>query len=174
MKLYFANCTDQDQVVNIRQPKPGLSPEGFPQFRKNFFTQTIQVGRQVIIAAQELGKSDIDAIIEQQGVYGVRSCKDFEHARERGLIVPMVYNIDEPVPHEMHMRIVKWNRAQLQDRGKKLREDAAIATSVSMRERSPQAADNVWMSVQEEKPGTMEYDGDAINDGVRMERLDAV
>jgi hypothetical protein len=37
-----------------------------------------------------------------------------------------------------------------------------------MRNMAPNAADTLWMSVQEEKPGTM-ADSDTLNEGVRMD-----
>jgi hypothetical protein len=157
MKLYIANCTDQMQVVNVRPPKS-----------KKVFTQTIDIGRQVIFAAQELDGEAITLVTEFLAIYGARSYADFEHAREQGLTIPLLWSTDQPVPHETHMRVVKWNRGVLFGRGKKLREEAAIATSVGMRNMAPNAADTLWMSVQEEKPGTMP-DSDTLNEGVRMD-----
>ena len=158
MKLHFANCTDQVQVVNVRLPE-----------KKNFFVQTIDVGRQVIIAATQMSRPDIDMIVEQQGIYGVRAGDDFTLARESQLYVPILYSVDTPVPFEVQMRAVKHNRGVLQSRGKRLREEAAIATSINMRERSPNAADTLSMSVQEDRPGTVERESPApLNEGVRM------
>jgi hypothetical protein len=158
MKLYLANCTDQVQIVNVRPPEN----------KKKVFTQTIDIARQVIFAAQEIDAAAITFVTEFLAIYGARSCADFEHAREEGMTIPLMWNTDQPVPHEMHMRVIKWNRGVLFGRGKKLREEAAIATSVGMRNMAPNAADTLWMSVQEDKPGTMP-DSDTLNEGVRMD-----
>jgi hypothetical protein len=92
------------------------------------------------------------------------------------MTVPLLWSVDKPVPHEMHMRVVEWNRSVLQARGKKLREEAAIASSNSIRNGRPElgipgfpnSADSLWMSVQEEKPGTMERSGDPLNEGLKF------
>jgi len=158
MKLYIANCTNQMRVVNTRPPE-----------HRNVWSQPIDVGQQALYISANLNRLQIDAIIEQQGVYGLRSCNDFEHAREKGALYEMLYNIDEPVPYKMHLAACEWNEAVLRARGKRLREEAAIATSRAMggpNIGTPNAANQLQMSVQEETPAT---DHEPVNEGVRID-----
>jgi hypothetical protein len=155
MRLYIANCTDQVQWINYRIPE-----------KKNFQSQGIDIGRQAAVGA-DLNIIELEAVIKHLAIYGVRPYKDFEHAREKELLYPLLWNTDNPVPFETMMSAYKWNNDLLGARGKKMREEAAIATSVGMRNMTPNAANNMWMSVQEDKPGTMEKTV-TVNDGVRI------
>jgi hypothetical protein len=160
MKFFVANATHQIQSVNYRlsvDPKAGFS------------TQNIDIGRQQMIGHPNLDKEQIERIFNQLALYGLRMARDLDWDRDTK--VPLIGSIDEPVPFELIMKAVEFNDGVMNKQGKKLREEAAIATSHGMRNYSPQAADNVALSVEEEKPGTMDHGGkQGIAEGYRMDR----
>lgn len=155
MKLYAANCTHQIQDINFKMldARP-----------RSFATQSIDVGRQIQVAG-EMNRPQIDYIIDQQTPYGWHAIADLEENR----YVPIVYSVDKPVPASIMEQVIATNRRLLKDLGSRLRREAAIATSHGIRAYSPNAADNLSMSVEEEKQGTMDHGGDApLAEGFKM------
>lgn len=159
MKLYVANCTHQIQTVNYRL----VEAKG-----RGFSTQHIDVGRQIQIAL-DLNRPQIDFVIEQLAIYGLHSVEDARENTTR--YVPLIYSIDKFVQPKVMEEVIDRNRILLREMGSKLRREAAIATSHGMRQYTPNAADHLQMSVEEEKPGTMDHNGDpAMAEGYRMSR----
>ena len=162
MKLFFANCTNQIREINFRM----VEEEG-----RGFSTQPIPMARQEMIANEDLSKPQIDYIINQQRRYGAVGVEDLDRVRK--YYVPLIYSVDKPVPHDIWQAQMERNKGVKREEGSKLRKDAALATSHGMREYSPQAADNLSISVEEEKTGTMDHGGDQpLAEGYRMTRED--
>jgi hypothetical protein len=159
MKLYVANCTAQAQSLNFRM----VEGRG-----RGFSTQNIAMGQQVQLAG-DLNLPQIDYIVGQLGIYGMRRVEELDGIRH---YVPLVYSIDKHVPAKLMEQIIQFNRGLLKERGSMLRREAAIATSHGMRALGlPQAADNVSLSIEEEKGGTMDHGGDEpLAEGFRMTR----
>lgn len=158
MKLYAANCTHQVQTVNYRLIE-GVKGRGYN-------TQTIGAGRQVQIAG-DLNTPQIEAVVRQQTQYGWAGIPDLRP----DLFVPIVWSVDKPVPEAVMRDQIAVNSRILKAAGEKLRREAAIATSHGMREFSPNAADTLAVSVEEEKTGTMDHGGDGpMAEGYRMNR----
>jgi hypothetical protein len=159
MRIYVANCTSQLQALNFRlieDPRRGHS------------TQNIGMARQEIIAG-DLTRPQIDYFIEQQRIYGLHAVEDLDRAFARKVYVPLVYSVDKPVSHAVWQEVIEKNKILMKEMGSKLRREAAIATSHGMRDFSPQAADTVSLSVEEEKTGTMDHGGDQpLAEGYRM------
>jgi hypothetical protein len=159
MQLFIANGTQQTQRVTYRLPER----KGGPQF------VDIEMGAQEVVPGAT-SRYDIDAVIEQQGHYGMISVEHFENMREKA-IAPLIYSVDKPVPFESIMRLVDYNNGRLAFRGMKMREEAALATSAAMRNphgmiRTPNAADNLRVSVQQENSVNGEKQ---IAEGVRID-----
>jgi hypothetical protein len=158
MKLYVANCTHQIQTLNYRLN----DTKG-----RGFITQSLDIGRQIQIAG-ELDEEQIKRVLKNLYTYGLHSIEDLKGTKH---YVPLLYCIDKPVPSGLMGEVIEYNRGLLREFGTKLRREAAIATSHGMREYSPNAADNLSMSVEEEKTGTMDHGGDApLAEGFRMSR----
>lgn len=158
MKLFIANCTHQIQTVNYRL----IEGKG-----RGFQTQHIGLGRQEQIAG-ELNKPQIDGLIGQLRVFGLHEIEDLPGVKH---FVPIVCSVDKAVPAALMQELISHNTALLKQFGTKLRREAAIATSHGMREFSPMAADTVALSVEEEKPGTMDHGGEGpMAEGFRMNR----
>jgi hypothetical protein len=161
MKFYLANCTSQVQTFNYR----------LPERLGGHAVQHIDVGRQARIAG-ELNQLQIDSLIAQCETYGSRKASDAAHYAAEGM-VPMLYSIDKPVAHDTMLRIIELNARILHERGATIRKEAAIAASHGMRNFSPNAADNVALSVEEEKAGTMDRGGQqGLAEGFRMKVRD--
>lgn len=163
MKLYVANCSTQMQTLNYRTSKDP---------KRGFATQNIGMARQEQIAS-DMDEETIKYVVEQQSIYGMIHVDDVE--RYRQFHVPLVYSIDKPVPNNVWQSVMERNKIVKRDEGAKLRRDAAIASSHGMREFSPNAADSLSVSVEEEKTGTMDHGGDQpLAEGYRMTREDVI
>lgn len=158
MKLYAANCTHQNHTVSFRlvEGKPG----------RGFAVQHIAAGRQVQIAG-DLNRPQVDYVVEQQRPYGWFAIDELQP----NIYVPIVWSVDKSVSERVMRDVIETNSMLLKALGSRLRREAAIATSHGMRAISPQAAETLSLSVEEEKQGTMDHGGDQpLAEGFRMTR----
>lgn len=161
MKLYIANCTRQLSILNYRIPEV-----------PNPVSSPVEVGRQFSASGtRELNSPQIDSIIAQLTIYGMRSVKD----EIRDEMIPYIYSIDEPVRPEEIRRVMEHNSGQLTQRGRRLREDAALATKANMdklasADEIAQPPSTLELSVQQEKPIG---DEPQMSEGVRIRQDDA-
>ena len=157
MKLYVANCTHQNRLFTFRLIEQG----------KGYSSQPIPMGRQEQIGG-DLNRPQLDSIVDQHKHYGMRHVEDLAGITYP---VPLIYSVDKPVSAKVMEEVVNHNRDLLRKQGSMLRRDAAIATSHGMREYSPQAAETMSMSIEEEKTGTMDHGGDQpLSEGFRISR----
>lgn len=157
MKLYVANCSQQSQVINYRIIE-------FPRA----MSQPCEIGQQIMIGRADLSLPQIENVIAQLRIYGLHTVEEVMTLRDPTITVPFVANIDKPVSTDMIQKVMHHNRGVLRLRGKKLREEAAIATSMKMSEMTPGAAQTLEMTIQEEKTGSLAHDDEIINEGMRI------
>jgi|SRR5688572_19114348 len=113
-KLYVANASQQVQQFHFWLPE-ATRP----------FVQEIPIGSQVLIAGRELPSSVMDGIIKQHEVYGLGTVNQaFRQQKFSGV----VYSVDRPVRLDVLQELVNHHRGVLTESGKKLRQEAAIAT----------------------------------------------
>lgn len=174
MKLYIANCTNQLQTVNFRLIEGDDRDYDERRRGRAHSTQNIGLARQEQLAG-ELNRPQVDSLIEQLRTYGMHAVEDLDRAYARKVYVPLLYSVDKPVSHDVWHEAITKNRQLQKEQGTRFRREAAIATSHGMRNFSPNAADNVAVSVEEEKTGTM-YRGDdqPLAEGWRMVSGDGV
>jgi hypothetical protein len=157
MRLYVANCTHQRQTVTYRL----LESKG------GHALQTVEVGAQMRLSP-DLNRPQIDYIVEHLLNFGARWADDAEAIRSEH-VVPLLLKVDGFVKHDQMMKQIEANDRILRTQGALRRKEAAIATSHGMREMTPNAASNVALSVEEEKPGSMDHGGDKpLAEGYRM------
>jgi hypothetical protein len=171
MKLYIANCTNQLQTINFRVIEGDDRDEDYNgRRRRSHSTQNIGMARQEQLAG-DLNRPQIDSLIKHLRAYGMHAVEDLARAYARKVYVPMLYSVDKPVSHDVWHEAMEKNKQLQKEQGTRFRREAAIATSHGMRDFSPNAADNVAVSVEEEKTGTM-YHGDdqPLAEGWRMVR----
>lgn len=153
MRMHVANCSEQNHVLNYRLPE-----ETRPR------TQNLGVGRQIILGDPEMTQIQANAVTSQLGVYGL--VKIDELSRARGMI-PYVWS-DRVIPADTILRVHEHNKGVLHDRGKKFREEAAIASSSAMENAGP--LKDLEMSVEEETSGSFtSVDHKALAEGFRRE-----
>lgn len=164
MDLYVANLTQQNQDFTYRLPEA-------PANR----SQLIQPGTQIRISG-DLDTQAIDAIIKQHAIYGL---VDVAKVRDIRAFSGLCYSIGKAVPATAIMLGLERNNAALQERGKKMREEAAIATNQFIEDAVQQNARNglnaqmaqLEMSVQEDVPdANAEPDHEVVAEGVRVTR----
>jgi hypothetical protein len=156
MKLYVGNCSQQAQVVNYRIIE-------FPRA----MSQPCDMGQQIMIARADLSLPQIEDFIKQMRIYGLLTVEEISALRDTNITIPFIAAIDKPIPAATIEKVMYHNRGVLQLRGKKLREEAAMATSLKMSEMTPGAAQTLEMTIQEEKSGSLAHD-DAVNEGLRI------
>lgn len=159
MKMYIANATKQKFDFMYRLPETtGLR------------VQNIPIGGQIQITG-ELLPIQVDAIIEQHAKYGMVSVDEVDRSKS---FTGLCYSIDKPIPVSKIMTAVRLNTDVLQERGRQIRQEAAIAENnrieQSMRENDiPGELKALNVSVQEEKERP---DGEQVSEGIRVTRSD--
>ena len=157
MKLYIANCSQQSQVINYRIIE-------FPRA----MTQPCDIGQQIMVGSRDLSLPQIEGVIRDMRIYGLMTVEEVSALRNTSQTIPFVASVDKPVTTDTIQKVMLHNRGVLRLRGKKLREEAAIATSMKMSEMTPGAAQTLEMSIQEEKTGSLAHDDEIISEGVRI------
>jgi hypothetical protein len=122
MKMFVANCTQQHQDFLYRVPE-STSPR----------LARIDIGAQVQLSG-ELTQQQIDSIIAQHAKYGLVRADEVDRTRP---FIGLCYTIDRPVNINAMKAAVEHNRGVLDARGKKIREEAAIATQNQMAQNDP-------------------------------------
>ena len=121
MRLYVANCTQQNMVVFYRTE---FDREGnqIDQRGKLPRQQGIPPGRQEVVGG-DLQKDSIDAIIGQLEVYGLVAEKDVASLAKTA---PMIFNVDQPVKPRSIELARETNKMILFAQGRDRRERAAV------------------------------------------------
>jgi hypothetical protein len=145
MKMYIGNATAQDHLFIYRIPEESQQRQ-IPIRRMS----------QTILPDRNLNQEAIDSIIEQHGRYGLVSC---DEAKRSKIYTGLIYSIDRPVSAVMLEFMFSMNREVLDERGKKIRQETAIAANAKITEQlETQKAEgldaavvDVDMTIQEEE-----------------------
>ena len=154
MKLYIANCTQQVQSFMYRVPEtpaPRMQPIG--------------IGQQIQISG-DLSQFDIDAIVEQHSRYGLVAVDAIDRTRP---FIGVCYSVDKHVPVDKIKRALEHNESVLIERGRVMRQEAAVALNNSLEEQTD-GLKNLELTVQEEYPDKHSGDGPVIAEGIRVQR----
>lgn len=166
MKLYVANLTQQKQDFTYRLPEA-------PANR----SQIIEPGMQIQISG-DLDTKAVDSIIKQHAIYGMVAAKDVRDIRT---FSGLCYSLGDPVASVVIMLGLTRNNDVLKVQGKKLREEAAIATNQYIEDMVAQNARNgvssqmtkLEMTVQEDViDSNVELDHEPVAEGVRVTRAE--
>lgn len=125
-RLYIANCTKQIQQVAYRLD---FNADGTPNTRGQFQphrSQDIPPGKQVQLGG-DFHMSQVDNIVEQLVPYGMVGAIDVAHAGKK--VIPLVFNVDKPVPAEIMRRVVFHNDNTQIGEGAERRAKAAVANN---------------------------------------------
>lgn len=135
-KIYIANVSQQQQIVNCRVPE-----------MTSALSRTINAGSQVSYGgSRELNTPQIEAIIRTISAYGAVAMIDTASD-----YVSLVYNLDKPISEGFIRRFAQRNIGVLAERGKKIREETAVAISASMENQSGDREGTLDITIEQEK-----------------------
>ncbi len=145
MKLFIANVTQQDHDFHYRMPS---NPRPMPLMQRIPAMGQIQISAP---AGGALIKADIDAIADQHAQYGMVPVSEL--GRGRGFH-GLCYSVDRPVDIETIRRGHASVREALDEKGKALRQEAAVAISSRVEEQAGTIGSDLNkldVSIEEEK-----------------------
>lgn len=134
MKLYISNCTQQVQDFVYRLPETSGTR-----------TQRIDIGGQIIVSG-DLNPTQIDSILDQHAKYGLVSVDEVDRTRP---FIGLCFSVDKPVIMDKVRRAMEHNTTVLNDRGRQLREEAAIFVNNQINDGTNGALSSLEMSVTE-------------------------
>lgn len=157
MKMYIANCSKQAQDFIYRLPEqPGTR------------LQRIEIGQQIQVSG-DLSQKDVDAVVAQHAKYGFPRADEIDRTKP---FFGVCWQVDRPVSVEKLRRAITHNDEVLEERGRELRQEAAVAIHGGVEQSvdgTGAALKSVEVSVQEEKPGTGD-DHQLMSEGVRVDK----
>jgi len=156
MKIYVANTTRQVQDLQWRSIG-GKEPRRMP----------IDVGQQVSLPG-EWNSEDVAYLEEQHRRYGLIPVDEIDRTRD---FVGICYSVDKPIAVEKIRRALASNQEVLEERGRMLRQHAAVAVAGMVQQNHPEAGlTSLEMTIQEERT-----DGGAlaVNEGIRVDATGA-
>jgi hypothetical protein len=161
-KLYISNATQQTQQFTFWMPEASRA-----------MMQEIPIGGQIMLLSRDLSSSAIDSILEQHAKYGL---VELQRALSSRLAVfhGLAYQLDKPVPFDKLLLLVDKYNSVLNQRGKQLRTEAAIATNEFIEDQMfqrqlPGRLDALEMSVEEVSRDGRD-DSPEVSEGVRVIR----
>ncbi|MFA9204829.1 MAG: hypothetical protein ACEQSH_00075 [Bacteroidia bacterium] len=156
MKMFVANCSQQDQHFMYRLPE-----------QRRMREIMIPIGGQVMLPDHDkLSVTDIEAVVKQHSQYGMVDQNEAIRTRH---FSGLCYNLDKPVDLDRVRFSIERNLGVLEDRGKRNREAAAVAVHDAMEAKaadSGMTVRNLEMTIQEEG------DSPSMAEGMRVTRED--
>lgn len=159
-KLFVANITNQIQQFTYWLPET-----------PRHLVQPIEIGSQIQVANRDLSREVIDSIIDSHRRYGI--CTYAEGMRDPNFS-GVVFSIDRPVSITQMYELAAKRRGTITELGKRLREEAAIATDAAIvdglaQSGMPARLQELEMSVEEQSRDPRD-DSPEISEGVRVSR----
>lgn len=151
-KLYIANTTMQNHTFLYRIPG-----DNAPK------TLEIPVGQQKMIP-KDLSFNEVSAIVAQHSRYGLVAADEIDRSRD---FIGHCYSVDKAVDINKIRRAIDHNREVLEERGKVLRQEAALAVNMNIEEAQPGELKKLEMTIKEETKNGI--DG-SIHEGVIVDR----
>jgi len=135
MRMFIANGMHQNLDFQYRLPES-----------KRPRQQIIPIGSQVMLSG-ELSQKDIDAIIEQHGIYGMIEASEISRSNEH---VAYVYSVGKPVSAEYIAQLVQHNRVIHTELGRRYRQEAAVATSSMIQDNTTDHLNSLEFTIRED------------------------
>lgn len=150
-KVFVANTTQQVQEFSYRMLE---SPK--------VIMQRIPIGQQVQLPGDGWQPEDIEYLEKQHRRYGMVPVSEIDRTKA---FIGVCYSIDKPVQIEAIRRALVANLEVLEERGKRNREAAAVATAQQITEATPTLR-RLEMSIEEEgQAGQMAEGVRVVRDG---------
>ena len=166
-KLFIVNATQQIHQFTFWLPGAGRST-----------IQEIPIGGQIQVGNRDLTAEAITDILEKKAVYGLVSVADALRTG-RAAFHGHAYQVDKQVPFGKILELIEKYNSILNQRGRQIRQEAAVATNqfledklfetAALLNRAPPRVDALEMHVEEvgRDPGDT---SDEVNEKVRVER----
>jgi hypothetical protein len=160
-ELYIGNVSKQIQMFAYRAlERPGT------------IYQSIPIGGQIRVAPNgskaDLTLPEIDFILDQHKVYGITSVDDLDSKRDP--FSGLCYSIGKPISAEKLRRAMVRKEDALNEFGKKVRQEAALAVNSQIEEQIGAPLKNLEMSFAEEEPRGGYSDDNHVAEGIRVTR----
>lgn len=153
-KMYVGNCTQQVQHFMYRLPE-----------RPQPYQQIIPIGGQILIPL-DLSTPDVTAIIQQHDRYGMVRVDEIDRTKA---FMGLCYDLDRKIDVDKVRRAHERNQLVLTERGRQLREEAAVFVNNTVEQETPDLK-AFEMEVQEvSKKG----EDIQVNEKIRVSRTDA-
>lgn len=120
MKLYVANVTKQIQEIWYRVAEIGRP-----------IRETIGIGQQIRVFKEDANTDQIESIIKQLEVYGLRPVTEAKRLRER---VTFLWQLDKPMTAAQIEGVMEHNDRMLLKRADEIRQDYALAADAKIQE----------------------------------------
>lgn len=151
MKVYVANTTRQVQDF-VWRSIGGRAPH----------RMAIDVGQQVQLPG-EWQPEDIEYLEQQHRRYGLVPVGEIDRTKD---FIGVCYSVDRPIPVEKIRRALASNQEVLEERGRVLRQHAAVAVAQQVQQAHPAAGlTSLEMTIQEE---VKDGGAPAVNEGIRV------
>ena len=162
MKLYVANCTKTNAVLNYRIPEI-----------KNAISQNVDSGQQILVAKPDLNMPQIEAFLDQMTAYGLVLVEELPNLPKDKIIYWLACS-EKPMKIQVIEQAFLHNALALKDLGISYRKAAAIATNNKIQEYAPHAAGTLEITIQEEsETNTSKSTGEElVHEGYRIDRGD--
>lgn len=132
-KLYIANCSKQPQELqyhlHLKVDGGRLTSTDAAPINRQATRQTIQPGRQDVIASHDLPTWQMESVIRQLEPHGLVAVTDLYSPEFRNRKIPLLFSIDKPVAGDVIRYTMDSNSGTLTEEGRRRRIQAAIATS---------------------------------------------
>lgn len=151
--LYIANCSKQDQDFHYRTSRGGKT-----------IIQLIRVGSQIKISGDLTG-AQIAYIVQQHEKYGFANVKDIDRSKD---FVGVCYD-EKPISVEAIRHALSHNDLVLLQRGRKSREEAAVAAHQTVQQQLEGAANLEVLDVEIEEEKTDKTEGDPLRESVSVD-----
>lgn len=139
MKMFIANCTQQAQDFVYRVPE-STAPR----------MQRIEIGSYIQISG-DLNQPQITAIVRQKAPYGLVAAEDIDREKD---FIGLFFTVDRHPSLTKMQEVISHNVGVMTERGRKLRQEAAVATSAAIEsELPPGSLKQLEMTVVEDRRG---------------------
>jgi hypothetical protein len=175
-KLYVANTSKQivDFCYRIRDEKEyrrrGLTAEGEIILEKNYRTEKIGVGQQILVGGGRLSEKDIACVIDQYADKGLVDSTKISRMQD---FAGLCYRLDLPVAWERLHVVFESNDDKLNDRAAVQRETSSAAIAKKLAEDAQDFGAELKRSEVEMKEDSREATGkfaegfETVGDGVK-------
>lgn len=153
-KVYIANCTFQQQIINVRMPES-----------RKPISMTIPMGQQRDVG--DLTTPMLDSLVDQLGPYGLYPAEGIKRAETK---ITYIYAVGRYVKGDEIRMALDRNQGVLREEGVERRKHAAIASAIAMdTEQTP--LNKLDMSIEEESSSAhfSSESEEQVNEGFRVD-----